>query len=527
MARKDSDNFYRRQQEEANRLAATQNRHLNEVAKLAKSGVEEMRKMRRAFETFTEAVLGMKVEPFQGAVLSEAARGQVAEFDIKGFRETLLKGEALTVPEGKPYPKVDIAPKPGQPVKTKIARLGYGDVVEANEEFIAGERESGKTEEETADLGLVIGVDLAESDPAQHALIMARRAMERSDSRWTIICDEAATRELLLAVEEEAKSASSDDHEAGLLQRQALVERIRDALAAKGPLVRDDVRAATVDWGETPGLAIADEAPAGTVEAAIQEAIDRGEHPEPLFNIDTTPDPDGWKARYDDESTEDYVERFLRYAGARNGTFRVPGVGNFIVRDGEISPVVGAYGPFTQEVRPLPANAEQESVTMEDGCEVIPAPVDEVLPPGVTPKMMADHPEFAAQVRGTIAYREDNANGRNLTHEVIVTAAGHMHVPLEPTSPGESVPVTRNGKEIGRATINEDGTGTVSINGEASGLAKFATGGYTGTRGGELAGIVHEGGSFVPGHGYVHGSDNVRRLIEDAGHQRRDGLASY
>ena len=100
MARKNDDNFYRRQQDEANRLAATQNRHLNEIAKLAKSSVEEMRKMRRAFETFTEAMLGMKIEPFQGAVLSEAARGQVAEFDINGFKETLLKGEALTVPGG-------------------------------------------------------------------------------------------------------------------------------------------------------------------------------------------------------------------------------------------------------------------------------------------------------------------------------------------------------------------------------------------------------------------------------------------
>lgn len=98
MARKNDDNFYRRQQDEANRLAATQNRHLNEIAKLAKSSVEEMRKMRRAFETFTEAMLGMKIEPFQGAVLSEAARGQIAEFDINGFKETLLKGEALTVP---------------------------------------------------------------------------------------------------------------------------------------------------------------------------------------------------------------------------------------------------------------------------------------------------------------------------------------------------------------------------------------------------------------------------------------------
>ena len=98
MARKNDDNFYRRQQDEANRLAATQNRHLNEIAKLAKSSVEEMRKMRRAFEAFSEAMLGMKIEPFQGAVLSEAARGQIAEFDINGFKETLLKGEAPTVP---------------------------------------------------------------------------------------------------------------------------------------------------------------------------------------------------------------------------------------------------------------------------------------------------------------------------------------------------------------------------------------------------------------------------------------------
>lgn len=141
MARKNDDNFYRRQQDEANRLAATQNRHLNEIAKLAKSSVEEMRKMRRAFETFAEAMLGMKIEPFQGAVLSEAARGQIAEFDIKGFKETLLKGEALTVPEGEPYPEVQIEPdhsKKRVETHAELApRLGFGDVVDSKDERTA------------------------------------------------------------------------------------------------------------------------------------------------------------------------------------------------------------------------------------------------------------------------------------------------------------------------------------------------------------------------------------------------------
>lgn len=134
--------------------------------------------------------------------------------------------------------------------------------------------------------------------------------------------------------------------------------------------------------------------------------------------------------------------------------------------------------------------------------------VDEVLPPGVTPKMMADHPEFAAQIRGTIAYREDNQEASKRTHEMRLLPDG---TGILPTEPGEDITVTMNGKEIGRATINEDGTGTVSIDGDKALPTGFASGGYTGVGLSEnvMGGIVHQG------------------IFSDAARRRRDGLASY
>lgn len=390
MARKNDDNFYRRQQDEANRLAATQNRHLNEIAKLAKNSVEEMRKMRRAFEAFSEAMLGMKIEPFQGAVLSEAARGQIAEFDIKGFKETLLKGEALTVPEGKPYPKVDFTPKPGGEKRVEYVertpRLCYGDVIEANDDFI-------KTE--LADLGLVIGVDLDLDDPAQHALVATRGAVESND-RLVVICDELATRELLLAVEHERDSRlfgiGEEDEAVIAWQRVVLVERIREKVAES-----ERARVATI----REKLAIVDEAPAGTVEAAIQEAIDNGEHPPALDGLDVIDDSD------------------------------LPACG--FCGDNVGLPECPAHG--------------------------------EVLPPGVTPKMMADHPEFAERVRRTPHYHQAN---------------------------------------------------------------QYASGGYTGVGLGEnvVGGIVHQGifsDTTIPEKNTLA----LSQYAADAERQRRDGLASY
>lgn len=236
MAR-NNDNYYVRAQEEANRIAAKQHRVLTDIAKLAKSSNEELRKFRKAFEAFSEAMLGLRIEPFQGAVLSEAARGQVAEFDIKGFKETLQRGESLTVPEGKPYPKVEIVPDHTKKVvhAGRAPRLGYGDVVEARDEYIEQEREAGKAEEEVADMGLVIGVDLSEEHPEEKALIAARGTVEGND-RLTIVCDEAATRELLLDVEEDSQSLAVGydmvDVDDMMIeeQRRGLVHRVRKVL---------------------------------------------------------------------------------------------------------------------------------------------------------------------------------------------------------------------------------------------------------------------------------------------------------
>lgn len=150
MARKEPDNFYRRQQEEANRIAVKQHRALVDLVKLAKSSNEELRKMRRAFEAFAEAVNDMKLEPFKlqafTAARAEAERtAKIAEgehppplFDAKAFKEMLDRGEAPVVPEGEPYPEVQIEPdhsKKRVEARTERApRLGFGDVVGSPDE---------------------------------------------------------------------------------------------------------------------------------------------------------------------------------------------------------------------------------------------------------------------------------------------------------------------------------------------------------------------------------------------------------
>lgn len=141
MARKEPENFYRRQQEEANRIAVKQHRALVDLVRLAKSSNEELRKMRRAFEAFAEAVDDVKIEPFQGAVLSEAERAQIAEFDLKGFKEALDRGEAPVVPEGEPYPEMQIEPdhskKRVEARSQRAPRLGFGDVIDDPDERTA------------------------------------------------------------------------------------------------------------------------------------------------------------------------------------------------------------------------------------------------------------------------------------------------------------------------------------------------------------------------------------------------------
>lgn len=147
MARKEPENFYRRQQEEANRIAVKQHRVLVDLVRLVKSSNEELRKMRRAFEAFVEAVSGMKLEPFKlqafTAARAEAERtAKIAEgehppplFDAKEFKEALGRGEAPVVPEGEPYPEVQFGPdrskKRVEARSQRAPRLGFGDVVEA------------------------------------------------------------------------------------------------------------------------------------------------------------------------------------------------------------------------------------------------------------------------------------------------------------------------------------------------------------------------------------------------------------
>lgn len=137
-----SDNFYRRQQEEANRIATAQSRTMNDIARLAKSQAEELRKLRRAFEEFAKAVLDIKtVRPFQiDAASADAAKLEMTNGDIppEEAAANAMRAAGLGEPEfdaaafreriGQPYPKVDIAPK-GKP-KARITRLGYGDVTE-------------------------------------------------------------------------------------------------------------------------------------------------------------------------------------------------------------------------------------------------------------------------------------------------------------------------------------------------------------------------------------------------------------
>lgn len=128
MARKDNDNFYRRQQEEANRIATAQSRTMNDIARLAKSQAEELRKLRRAFEEFAKAVLDIKtVQPFQGDVLVSATglplvpEGRDGNYTAEQRARAGVQAHAkdsghpdgwrpLEEREGQPYPKVDITP---------------------------------------------------------------------------------------------------------------------------------------------------------------------------------------------------------------------------------------------------------------------------------------------------------------------------------------------------------------------------------------------------------------------------------
>lgn len=150
MARKEPENFYRRQQEEVSRIAVKQHRALVDLVRLAKSSNEELRKMRRAFEAFAEAVSDMKIEPFKlqafTAARAEAERtAKIAEgehppplFDVKALKEALDRGEAPVVPEGEPYPEVQIEPdhskKRVEARSQRAPRLGFGDVVDSPDE---------------------------------------------------------------------------------------------------------------------------------------------------------------------------------------------------------------------------------------------------------------------------------------------------------------------------------------------------------------------------------------------------------
>lgn len=153
MARKEPENFYRRQQEEANRIAVKQHRALVDLVRLTKSSSEELRKMRRAFEAFAEAVNDMKLEPFRLQAFTAAREGkspavriakgenQPPLFDVKAFKEALDRGEAPVVPEGEPYPEVQIEPDHSKKrVEThaeRAPRLGFGDVIDDPDERTA------------------------------------------------------------------------------------------------------------------------------------------------------------------------------------------------------------------------------------------------------------------------------------------------------------------------------------------------------------------------------------------------------
>lgn len=171
MARKEPDNFYRRQQEEANRIAVKQHRALVDLVKLTKSSNEELRKMRRAFEAFAEAVGGMKVEPFQvkafTAARAEAERtAKIAEgehppplFDAAAFKEMLDRSEAPVVPEGEPYPEVKVEPDYSKKRAVTRAsgegrapRLGFGDVIEPD------------VQEEPAPIEVTVPVEVAQDN---------------------------------------------------------------------------------------------------------------------------------------------------------------------------------------------------------------------------------------------------------------------------------------------------------------------------------------------------------------------------
>ena len=325
-----SDNFYRRQQEEANRIATAQSRTMNDIARLAKSQTEELRKLRRAFEEFAKAVLDIKtVRHFHiDAASADAAKLEMTNGDIppEEAAANAMRAAGLGEPEfdtaafkeriGQPYPKVDITPNDklkkvvvGGALRTN--RLGYGDVVAANDDFVNGELESGKSEEEVRGLGLVIGVDYSKADPAEVALIASRKTVESGD-RWTVLCDENETRKLLLEVEAERDSRVYAEGDAEInQQRVILVERIREKI---------------------------NNATHYTIGAAAEmaDAIRNGEHPPAMFEV-----PELAPVKENRDGTRSYIKQ-------------------------------------------------------------------EVLPPGVTPKMMEEHPEFAERVRNSPHYHQAN-----------------------------------------------------------------------------------------------------------------------
>lgn len=150
MARKEPENFYRRQQEEANRIAAKQHRALVDLVRLAKSSNEELRKMRRAFEAFTEAVNGIKLEPFQVDALTKAGYRPPVHDDEPGAASGYMTG----LPSSKPsLAVVDEAEGVSESMRavmngektlrehahteSRAHRLGYGDVIDSPDERTA------------------------------------------------------------------------------------------------------------------------------------------------------------------------------------------------------------------------------------------------------------------------------------------------------------------------------------------------------------------------------------------------------
>lgn len=241
MSRKEPENFYKRQLEEANHIATKQHRALVDIAKLVKSSNEELRKMRRSFEAFSEAVLAMKMEPSQASTLTMAGYRPPSSDDEPGTASGYMTGLPVAVGEE------------GKTLREAMqgdARFGYGDVVE--------------------DARVVIGIDAALEDPASLALV-APRSMQ---GNHVIIADEEQAREVLTRVEAAWQSrgggASVDGNAEGEfaagMQREALVQEVRDLLAK---------------W-QGSSEPISDSPAESRAADALLEAIAEGEHPPTL-----------------------------------------------------------------------------------------------------------------------------------------------------------------------------------------------------------------------------------------------------